>query len=280
MIDVYKAKFGEPRIGWVVLVHGLGEHSGRYEQLIGMLNEAGFAVYTFDWPGHGKSGGKRGHTSVEEAMKIIDSIIEEIGEKPFLFGHSMGGLTVIRYAETRPDRIRGVVASSPALAKSPKTPEFMVTLAKFLGKIAPGVTLSNGLDPKLLSRNPDAVERYIKDELVHDKISAKLGRSIFENMELAHKEAEKIAVPILLIVGTGDIITPPEGARRLFEKLKAKDKALKEFEGTYHEIFEDPEWGDEFHRTIVEWFVAHAEEEKGIREYLSYQSRAQAQDQS
>ncbi|NJE76849.1 alpha/beta hydrolase [Thermococcus sp. ES12] len=276
-MDVYKARFGEPKLGWVILVHGLGEHSGRYDRLISMLNEAGFAVYTFDWPGHGKSPGKRGHTSVEEAMEIIDSIIGEIGEKPFLFGHSLGGLTVIRYAETRPDKIRGVIASSPALARSPKTPSFMVALAKFLGKVAPGITLSNGLDPNLLSRNPEAVKRYISDPLVHDRISAKLGRSIFENMELAHREAGKIRVPVLLLVGTGDVITPPEGARRLFEGLVVEDKALREFNGAYHEIFEDPEWADEFHRTIVEWFVAHAGEEKEIRGYLSYQSRAQAQ---
>ncbi|GAB6101703.1 alpha/beta hydrolase [Thermococcus atlanticus] len=250
---LYKAKFGEPKLGWVVLVHGLGEHSGRYGKLISMLNDAGFAVYTFDWPGHGRSGGKRGHASIEETLRIIDSIIEEIGEKPFLFGHSLGGLAVIRYAETRPDKILGVIASSPALAKSPETPAFMVTLAKFLGKIAPGITMSNGLKPELLSRNPAAVEGYINDPLVHDRISAALGRSIFENMERAHSEAGRIAVPVLILVGTGDLITPPEGARRLFEKLRVEDKTLKEFEGAYHEIFEDPEWGEEFHRVIVEW---------------------------
>ena len=254
-MEVYRAKFGEPELGWVVLVHGLGEHSGRYGRLIRELNEVGFAVYTFDWPGHGKSPGKRGHTSVEEAMEIIDSIIEELSEKPFLFGHSLGGLTVIRYAETRPDKIRGVIASSPALAKSPETPGFLVTLAKFLGKIAPGLVLSNGIKPELLSRNKGAVRRYVEDPLVHDKISAKLGRSIFVNMELAHIEVGRIKVPALLLVGTGDVITPPEGSRRLFEKLKVKDKTLREFEEAYHEIFEDPEWGEEFQGTVVEWLV-------------------------
>jgi len=176
-MDVYKAKFGEPELGWVVLVHGLGEHSGRYGRLIKELNEAGFAVYAFDWPGHGKSPGKRGHTSIEDAIEIIDYIIAELGEKPFLFGHSLGGLTVIRYTETRPDKIRGVIASSPALAKSPETPGFMVALAKFLGKVAPGVVLSNGIKPELLSRNKETVRRYVEDPLVHDRISAKLGRS-------------------------------------------------------------------------------------------------------
>lgn len=258
-MEVYKAKFGEPRLGWVVLVHGLGEHSGRYGRLIRDLNDAGFAVYAFDWPGHGKSPGKRGHTSIEEAMEIIDGIIEEIGEKPFLFGHSLGGLTVIRYAETRPAKIRGVIASSPALARSPETPGFMVALAKFLGRIAPGVTLSNGIDPKLLSRNPEAVKRYVEDPLVHDRISARLGRSIFVNMGLAHEDAGRITAPIFLLVGTGDVVTPPEGSRRLFEELRVGDKTIREFEGAYHEVFEDPEWADEFHKAIVDWLVKRAE---------------------
>ncbi len=258
-MNIYKARFGHPTHGWVILVHGLGEHSGRYKKLISMLNRVGFAVYTFDWPGHGKSGGKRGHTTVEQAMRILDEIIEEIGEKAFLFGHSMGGLAVIRYAETKPDSVRGIIASSPALIKSPKTAGFMVWLAKILGTLTPWITLSNGLDPNLLSRNPEAVERYIKDPLVHDRISAGLGKSVFENMKKAHENAGKIIVPVLILVGTGDVITPPEGARRLFEKLRVEDKTLKEFKGAYHEIFEDPEWEEEFHRTIVEWIIQHSD---------------------
>jgi len=254
-MEVYKAKLGKPEKGWVVLVHGLGEHSGRYGKLIRTLNENGFAVYAFDWPGHGRSPGKRGHTTIEQAMDIIDSIIEELNERPFLFGHSLGGLTVIRYAETRPEVIRGVIASSPALAKSPETPGFMVALAKFLGRIAPGLTLSNGIKPELLSRSPEVVKAYTEDPLVHDRVSARLGRSIFENMEKAHWEADKIKVPVLLLVGTGDVITPPGGSRRLFEELKVEDKELKEFPGAYHEIFEDPEWGDEFHSFVVDWLL-------------------------
>ncbi|NJE25139.1 alpha/beta hydrolase [Thermococcus sp. MV5] len=259
---LYKAKFGEPEKGWVILVHGLGEHSGRYGRLIKMLNDAGFAVYTLDWPGHGKSGGKRGHATIEHAMKIIDNIIEEIGERPFIFGHSLGGLTVIRYAETKPNRIRGIVVSSPALAKSPKIPSFMISLAKVLGTLIPTVTLSNGLDPKFLSRNKEAVKKYVEDELVHDRISAALGKSVFENMKKAHQEVKKIRVPVLLLIGTADIITPPEGAIKFFEQLEVEDKSIKKFNGAYHEIFEDPEWGEEFHSTIVKWLLEHVKNQK------------------
>lgn len=101
---IYKVKLGNPEKGGIILVHGLGEHSGRYGKLIKMVNDAGFAVYAFDWLRHGKSGGKRGHATIEQTMEIIDEIIGEIEEKPFLFGHSLGGLTVVRYAETRPPR--------------------------------------------------------------------------------------------------------------------------------------------------------------------------------
>ncbi|CAB50498.1 alpha/beta hydrolase [Pyrococcus abyssi] len=257
MEGVYKVRIGKPEKGYVVLVHGLGEHIGRYEKFIQELVKNGFCVVGFDWPGHGKSKGKRGHTSVEEAMKIIDEIISEIGEKPFLFGHSLGGLTVIRYAEERGEKIKGVVASSPALAKSPRTPGFMVAIAKILGRILPSVSFSNGIDPELLSRNPERVKRYVEDPLVHDRVSAKLGMSIFKNMEEAHRKAEKIKVPILILVGSGDVITPPEGAKRFYERLKVEDKKLVEFPGAYHEIFEDPEFGKEFEETIIKWLVEH-----------------------
>ncbi|RLF63575.1 MAG: alpha/beta hydrolase, partial [Thermoplasmata archaeon] len=109
---IYKTKFGKAEKDWIILVHGLGEHCGRYKQLIKMFNDEGFAVYTFDWPGHGKSGGKRGYAKVEDGIRIIDEIVDEIGEKPFIFGHSLGGLTVIRYAEVHPDKIKGTVASA------------------------------------------------------------------------------------------------------------------------------------------------------------------------
>ena len=176
-------------------------------------------------------------------MEIINCIIEELNEEPFIFDHSLDGLTVIRYAETRPDKVRGVVASSSALAKTPKTPSFIVALAKILGKITPSLTLSNGIDPNLLSRNPETAKRYIEDLLVHGKISTKLGISLFNNINAAHTEAQKIKFLVLLLISTDDIITLPGASRRLFEELAVKGKTLKEFEGTYHEIFEDPKWG-------------------------------------
>ena len=254
---IYKKKFGEPLKGWVILVHGLGEHSQRYSKLISLLNKEGFAVYTFDWPGHGKSKGKRGHSSIKEGIKIIEGIIKEIGEKPFLFGHSLGGLTVIRYAEVHPHDIKGVVASSPALKKGADISSFHVFLAKFLGVILPSLTVNNKINPKDLSRNEKAVEKYVNDPLVHDQISTALSNSIFKNINKAFHDAEKITVPLMILAGTDDHIVPIQGAKQFIRDLKEKDKELKEFEGAYHEIFEDTQWAELYHKTIVDWIKNH-----------------------
>lgn len=255
---IYKTKFGKAEKDWIILVHGLGEHCGRYKQLIKMFNDEGFAVYTFDWPGHGKSGGKRGYAKVEDGIRIIDEIVDEIGEKPLIFGHSLGGLTVIRYAEVHPDKIKGTVASAPSIAKPRDTSKFSVGLAKFLGIILPKMTINNTIDPHTLSRNGEAVKNYIDDPLVHDRISLALARSLFVNIEKVNEEAGKITKPLLILNGTEDVLSPIEGARNFMKKLKIEDKTLREFEGAYHEIFEDPEWADEFHKTIVEWIKSHA----------------------
>ncbi len=255
---IYKTKSGKGEKGWAVIVHGLGEHSGRYKRLIEMLNESGIGVYTFDWPGHGKSGGKRGYAKVEDGIRIIDEIVDEIGEKPVIFGHSLGGLTVIRYAEVHPDKIKGTVASAPSIAKPRDTSKFSVGLAKFLGIILPKMTINNTIDPHTLSRNEEAVKNYIDDPLVHDRISLALARSLFVNIEKVNEEVGKITKPLLILNGTEDVLSPIEGARNFMKKLKIKDKTLREFEGAYHEIFEDPEWADEFQKTIVEWIKSHA----------------------
>lgn len=254
---IFKDKIGTPKKGWVVLVHGLGEHSGRYKKLIQMLNNQGFGVYTFDWPGHGKSSGKKGHTIIPEGIDIIDHIIEEIGEKPLLFGHSLGGTTVLRYAQYHPEKIKGIVASAPSLALPENVSNAMATFAKIFGIILPSVTMNNRLDPNTISRNKEAVERYKNDPLVHDRASNAFTRSLFTEMIKAQNEVEKITKPILLLGGTSDVIAPIKGTQKFFENLKVKDKTMKEYHDGYHELFEDEEWGEPFHKTIVEWIKNH-----------------------
>lgn len=254
---IYKEKFGTPTKGWVILVHGLGEYSHRYSKLVSMLNKEGYAVYAFDWPGHGKSDGKRGHSSLDEGMSIIHGLIEEIGEKPFLFGHSLGALTVLRYAERYPDSVKGVVASSPPLARAENVTSFHIFAAYVAGFLLPRMTANNRLNPHDFSRNKDAVQRYINNPLIHNRISGSLTKTLFSNMKTVFNEIDSLKAPLLILAGTGDKVTPIQGAKRFIELVPSTDKKLMEFKGSYHEIFEDTEWAESYHRTIVDWIKNH-----------------------
>ncbi|MBO8160931.1 MAG: alpha/beta hydrolase [Thermosipho sp. (in: Bacteria)] len=251
MINTLKKGTGEK--GWIVLVHGLGEHIGRYEKLVNVLSDLGFGVIGFDLPGHGNSAGKRGHTSIEESIEIINKLTEGI-EKFHIFGHSLGGLIAVRYAQENMDRIKTLVISSPALYVKPSMVQLI--LLNMMKYIFPSLTVSNGIDPKLLSRNNEAVRKYIEDELVHNKVSVKLGKSLLDNVRIAHEKVKLITVPTMILIGTSDKVTPPIGAYSFYENLllNDKDKKLVKFEGAYHEIFEDPEHHMNFYKTIFEWY--------------------------
>ncbi|MGQ9855851.1 MAG: lysophospholipase [Fervidobacterium sp.] len=244
---VYTFKKGEPKNGWVTIVHGLGEHIGRYERLINLLIENGFGVFGFDLPGHGKSGGIKGHTSIEEVVELIDDLTKSV-QKFSIFGHSLGGLIAIRYAELRPQKISKLVVSSPALHLQPKPSQ--IVMLKIFSFLAPFMTVKNGIDPNDLSRSKEAVEKYISDPLVHDRISIKLGRSMLKNVKLAHEQAQRIKCPVAILIGTEDRVTPPEGSKKFFEELQT-EKRIEEFLGGYHELFEDPEHADTFHEKIL-----------------------------
>lgn len=256
---VYSQEFSEPTNGHVILVHGLGEHFRRHHRLIDRLEDDGFKVHAFDWPGHGNSPGKRGHARIKEAIEIIDDFADNIDEKPFLFGHSLGGLTVLRYAEEHPDKIKSVISSSPVLKKSEDLSSFTVKLVSFLSHIFPKKTISNSLDVEEITRSKKERKKYRKDDLVHDRISLALSKDIFKNIDIAHEKKERIDSPLLLLVGTEDKICPKEGAERFIDDLDLeKDKKIKKFEGSHHEIFNDPEHKEKFHETILRWVRDHS----------------------
>jgi len=254
---LYTNQTGKPTKGSVILVHGLGEHSGRYEKLSQMLNQKGYKVHIFDWPGHGKSPGKKGHTTIEKGIEIIDTIVDDIKTKPYLFGHSMGGLTAIRYAETFPEKIKSIIVSAPELAYDNRISPFLIKASKFLSFIIPGITTNNRINPKELSRNENAVKKYVNDPLIHDRITLSLNRSITNNMKKAYQETDKITCPILILAGTQDKIVPIKRTKDFFKKLKTKEKNLIEFKGGFHEVFEDPTWGTSFHNSILNWIDTH-----------------------
>ena len=239
----------------LLIIHGLGEHSGRYRDLVKLALRRGYGVITFDLPGHGKSHGIRGHAPMKKVLRIVDNLAKETAEPPVIFGHSLGGLIAARYAETG-GRLKALILSSPGFSYDrSKVPKSLVNLAKFLSLITPFLPMDNKIDPSKLSRNEDAVKRYVNDPLVHRKISVALARDFFLESERAVVEAGKINVPVLLMIGTSDEVTPPDGARKFYENLRVHTKKKIEFEGGYHELFEDPEHSGRFYEEIEKFLI-------------------------
>ncbi|HIP92476.1 MAG TPA: alpha/beta hydrolase [Thermotoga sp.] len=248
---IYRKVFGKSEKGSVIVVHGLGEHSGRYEKLREKLVNNGFKVVLFDLPGHGESSGIRGHFTFKQVFEIIDEYVDE-NEPSILFGHSLGGLITIRYAEKFPGKLKGLVLSSPALSLSRNVSLPLVLIVNLISFFVPVLQLDNGINPEDISRSKDAVKKYISDPKVHRKISAKLAVEMIREMKKALEEANRIDCPVLLIIGTEDKITPPQGAKRFFEDLRVNKKIL-EYKGAYHEIFEDPKYEESLYEDILSW---------------------------
>ncbi len=246
-------KEGDMSSDVLMIIHGLGEHSGRHKKLVRTALKLGYGVITFDLPGHGRSPGIRGHAPLSKVLKIVDDLAHDTMNPPVIFGHSLGGLVAARYAE-KGGRLKGLILSSPGLDYDrSRVSKSLVNLSKFLASVLPFLPMDNRIDPKKLSRNKEAVEKYINDPLVHKKISVALARDFFIESEKAVEEAGNIKVPVLLMVGTADEITPPEGAKRFYKNLRVSNKKLVEFEGGYHELFEDPEYSERFFAEVVDF---------------------------
>lgn len=230
----------------ICLVHGMGEHCGRYAHVAAAFNQAGYAIISFDLRGHGRSGGQRGHTpSFEAYMQDIDLLFEEAekrlpGLPSFLYGHSLGGILVLNYALRRKPAARGIVATSSGLRTALEKQAVKVLLAKALGTILPAGNLPSGLDPATLSRDPDVVAAYRADPLIHYSISYGMGKYALEAIEWIFEHASEFPLPLLLVHGTDDVLAYPSGSQK-FADLMSKDCTLKLWDGLYHETHNEPE---------------------------------------
>ena len=235
-----------PVRGSVALVHGLGEHIGRYGHVAEVLAGAGYALIGVDLPGHGRSGGTRGHAAFEEMTGDIDHLLEEAssrwpGKPRFLYGHSMGGVITLFYTLTcRPD-VQGVIVTSPGLAAGQPVPGWKKLMAKVMGRLAPSMTLDNGLDIDNLSNDSSVVAAYKVDPLVHPKISTRLGLDLLTRGPWITQQAEEWPVPLLLVQGSGDHIVSQEHTEAFARKVPEHLLTYKVWEGLYHETHNEPE---------------------------------------
>jgi alpha-beta hydrolase superfamily lysophospholipase len=243
--DIYTRNTAPETIkGVVVLVHGMGEHSGRYiESVIPTLLNSALAVVTYDNVGHGRSSGKRGHCPSYKALmeilqQVIDKAIALYANVPlFLYGHSMGGNLVLNYALRNDVSLVGIVATSPYLRLAFTPPKWKMVLGKLMLKSFPMVTLPSGLDPNGISRIPEEVEKYENDLLVHDKVSPMFSFPIMDAGQWAIDNATKLNTPTLLVHGTADPIIDCEATQEFHENSTKTD--IKLFDGGFHELHHD-----------------------------------------
>lgn len=237
---------GEPE-AVVALVHGLGEHSSRYENVVETLVPAGHAVYAFDHRGHGRSPGQRGHIDRWAQFRgdvgafLSDIQAEEPGKPLFLMGHSLGGLIVLEYVLHHPEGLEGVIASAPALSTEGVSP-VAVLLSRILSRIWPTFSTNTGLDATAISCEPAVVDAYQNDPLVHDKATARFGTEAAAAIEWTMHHAADLELPLLIIHGTDDRIIPHQASQAFFEQVPGPDKERHELAGCYHEPHNDADW--------------------------------------
>jgi len=245
--------------GTVLIVHGLGEHGGRYAHVAAQLNAWGWRVMAHDHRGHGRSGGERGRIASDDALQrdlslVIDAARAGSTGPLLLLGHSMGGLIAARFVaeglQAAPApwhrEVDGLVLSSPALRIGMNG--FQKLLLATLGPLAPNLAVANGLEPSWVSRDPAVVAAYVADPLVHDRITPRLTRFIVDGGEFVRGVAPRWRVPTLLMWAGSDRCVAPSGSA---EFAAAAPKAVLQaqvFEPLYHEIFNEPEQAQVFTR--------------------------------
>jgi alpha-beta hydrolase superfamily lysophospholipase len=246
----------------VCLVHGLGEHCGRYDHVAERFNRAGYTLQAFDLRGHGKSDGKRGHAPdyaalMSDITALLNSIPSRFADcKQFLYGHSLGGNLVIHYALHKRPELAGVIASSPLFRPASKPPAWKIAILRTMYNLRPALTLSSGLEDLALSRDLNVVHLYRNDPLVHDRISARLAMDMLDFGKWNQKQAHDFPLPLLLVHGDADRITASEATCEFAAQTRA-DCTLKIYEGLYHELHNEPEKGHVL-ADILDWMLTYS----------------------
>ncbi|TXS93658.1 alpha/beta hydrolase [Parahaliea maris] len=237
---------GEPR-AVILMVHGLGEHSGRYQGFADFFCPRGYAVVAPDHVGHGQSPGHRVYVErFADFLEPLEELRQRIGEwypqvPCVLVGHSMGGLIVARYLLDHQQDFMAAALSGAALGVDPKPAAPLLWINALLSRLFPKMGLMQ-LDATEVCRDPEVVRRYIEDPLVHDgKVTARLVSELFSTMAEVEARRPEITLPIMVMHGEGDVMTSPSGSLNFVEGVASGDKTLRLYPGLFHEIFNEPE---------------------------------------
>jgi alpha-beta hydrolase superfamily lysophospholipase len=246
----------------LLFVHGLAEHSGRYGHVMRHFAEAGFDCWALDYRCHGKSPGLRVHVDrFDEFLLDIAAACRLVLEKQtslplYLVGHSQGGLLVLRHVLAHPDGINGIIVSSPFLGlhsnAAPSAPLHMV--ANVISTFNPKLMFSKIAEPKFLSRDPQVATAYVDDPLVSDTVSARWFTEVLRAQADTLARAPDLAVPALVMQSGDDRIADPAATRAWVASAPAELVDYVEWDGLYHEMFNEPEKQQVFEK-MEEWLA-------------------------
>jgi acylglycerol lipase len=242
---------GDPK-AVLLVAPGLAEHSGRYGNLVDYFVPRGYGVCGLDHRGPGRSEGLRCY--IDSFLEYVDDLksfceiirTEYEDKKSFLVGHSMGATIATAFAVRYQDEITGLILSGVTLEAGSSVSAGMKLAARVLSLLVPTMGVSV-IDASTISRDQAVVDAYVNDPLVYrGKIRARLGAELLKTIDELHSQVAEITLPILIMHGTADRLSDPEGSRVLYERVGSRDKTLKLYEGFYHEIFNEPE-----HRQVM-----------------------------
>lgn len=231
--------------GVLIICHGLGDHSSRYANLLNAIQNSDLSVYALDHRGHGRSGGKKGHIMsfdeyVDDFNLLVKKAREENPDLPLIIlGHSLGGVIAFKYILKYGQDFQGLILSSAGFRNTVEVAPLKAKAALFLSKALPALTLSSGLDSNMLSHDKSVVEAYIKDPLVHDRVSSRWYTEFTAAGQECLDRAAELVLPLLLIHGKADGIVDYRGSEEVMQKASSKDKELFIFENLYHETMNE-----------------------------------------
>ncbi len=249
----------------VLLVHGLSEHSGRYEHVGEWLAAAGLEVHAYDHRGFGGSGGRRG--DVPRWSLLLDDLEQRLaavrrpGLPVALYGHSMGGLICVEYAESPRPQPDALVVSSPALDSS--HPRYLHWLAAVVGRIVPWLSVPGGDDFSVLSQDPAVGAAFAHDPLVVNRATARFGREVFGAQRRTRRRLPRIHVPTLVMHGDSDRLVPPSASAAL-GRLAGVTRRV--YPGLRHELHNEPD-GRQIVADVVAWLRSRLVDDDRLLEH-------------
>jgi len=230
----------------VTLIHGLGEHIGRYQDFASYFNSKSAVVTALDLRGHGKTAGLRGHIpSWNAVLEDISTLVSRNAKQypgipQFIYGHSMGGTIALSYVLNKKPKIEGIITSAPMISTYEPVSPIKLDLAKLMNRLMPSFSMDNGLNRNVLSKDVAVIDKYNHDPLVHGKISARLGWSFIETGQDLLANASRFPLPLLMMVGSDEKIVSRDDIKRFTDS--APKSEYKIWPGLYHELHNEPEW--------------------------------------